>query len=276
VVEQHALKADIVDAAGRGELRVDYQPIVDLTSGKLVGVEALVRWQHPTRGLLAPIAFIDTAERSGAIIGIGSWVLETAARQLESWQRRYDLPELWLSVNVSVCQLDDDGFAHHVEEILSRTGLDPSCLVLEVTESVLADPARGAARTLDSLRELGLHVALDDFGTGYSSIGYLQQLPVDILKIDRSFVSGEHANKPGDLLLEAIISLAQRLGLDVIPEGIEEPDQLARLQALGCRTGQGFLLSRPVQATAIEELLAAPGPLLGTAADNLSKTAQHA
>jgi EAL domain-containing protein (putative c-di-GMP-specific phosphodiesterase class I) len=169
---------------------------------------------------------------------------------------------MWLSVNVSVRQIDDPGFAALVGDVLRRTGLDPANLVLEVTESVLADPAGGAAAALETLRGLNVRVALDDFGTGYSSIGYLRQLPVDILKIDRSFVSGEHANRPGDLLLEAIVALAQRLGLDVIPEGIEEPDQLARLQALGCRIGQGFLLSRPMPAAAIGQLLAAPAPLL--------------
>jgi EAL domain-containing protein (putative c-di-GMP-specific phosphodiesterase class I) len=260
VVERHALKAEVADAAGRGELVLDYQPIVDLATGTFVGVEALVRWQHPTRGLLPPSAFIDLAEQTGAIVGIGSWVLETAARQLRSWQRRYDLPELWLSVNVSVSQLDEPGFADHVGDVLRRTGVNPANLVLEVTESVLADPTGGAGASLETLRQLGMQVALDDFGTGYSSIRYLRQLPVDILKIDRSFVSGEHANRPGDVLLEAIVGLAQRLGLDVIPEGIEEPDQLARLQALGCRTGQGFLLSRPVAAAAIDQLLAHPRP----------------
>ena len=260
--EHHALKAELAGATARGELALDYQPIVDLATGTFAGVEALVRWQHPTRGLLPPFAFIDLAERTGAIVDIGSWVLETAAGQLRTWQRRYDLPELKLSVNVSVCQLDDPGFADHVGDVLGRTGLDPQSLILEVTESVLADPACGAAASLQTLRQLGVRVALDDFGTGYSSIGYLRQLPVDILKIDRSFISGEQANRPGDVLLEAVVGLAQRLGLDVIPEGIEEPDQLARLQVLGCRTGQGFLLARPVPAEAIDRLLESPSSLL--------------
>ncbi len=262
VVAHQSLKAEVADAARRGELVVDYQPMVDLATGTLVGVEALVRWQHPTRGLLPPSAFIDLAEETGAIVGIGSWVLETAARQLQSWQRRYALPELWLSVNVSVSELDDAGFADHVGDVLRRIGLDPSHLIVEVTESVLADPAGGAAASLETLRQLGVQVAIDDFGTGYSSIRYLRQLPVDILKIDRSFVSGDEASHRGDVLLEAIVEFAKRLGLDVIPEGIEEPDQLARLQALGCRTGQGFLLSRPVPAATIDGLLAARSPLL--------------
>jgi EAL domain-containing protein (putative c-di-GMP-specific phosphodiesterase class I) len=262
IVEHHALKTELAGAVQRGELVLDYQPIVNLAGGTFVGVEALVRWQHPTRGLLPPYAFIDLAEETGAIVGIGSWVLETAAGQVRSWQSRYGLPELKLSVNVSVCQLEDPGFADQVADVLRRTGLDPRSLTVEVTESVLADPARGASATLETLRQLGVQVALDDFGTGYSSIGYLRQLPVDILKIDRSFISGEHANRPGDVLLEALVGLAQRLGLDVIPEGIEEPDQLARLQALGCQTGQGFLLARPVPAGTIDALLATPASLL--------------
>jgi EAL domain-containing protein (putative c-di-GMP-specific phosphodiesterase class I) len=261
VVEHNDLKAQLAGAAGRGELVLDYQPIVNLETGTFVGVEALVRWQHPTRGLLPPLAFIELAEETGAIVEIGAWVLETAASQLQMWRRRYGLPALWLSVNVSVRQLDDPGFSALVADVLQRTGLDPASLVLEVTESVLADPAGGAAGALETLRQLRVRVALDDFGTGYSSIGYLRQLPVDILKIDRSFISGEHADRHGDVLLDAIVGLADRLGLDVIPEGIEEPGQLARLQALGCRTGQGFLLSRPMPAAAVDELLAAPAAL---------------
>jgi diguanylate cyclase (GGDEF)-like protein len=262
VAEHNELRTEVTGAAGRGELVLDYQPIIDLTSGTLQGVEALVRWMHPTRGLLPPSAFIELAEDTGAIVELGAWVLDTAADQLQSWRRSYGLPAMWLSVNVSVRQLDDPGFPAMVSGVLRRTGLEPANLVLEITESVLANPAGGAAAALETLRGLDVRVALDDFGTGFSSLGYLRQLPVDILKIDRSFVSGEHANRPGDLLLEAIVGLAQRLGLDVIPEGIEEPDQLARLQALGCSIGQGFLLSRPMPAAAIDQLLASPGALL--------------
>jgi diguanylate cyclase (GGDEF)-like protein len=262
VVEHQALKMELEGVAERGELVIDYQPLVDLTDGTMAGVEALVRWQHPTRGLLAPSAFIDLAEETSAIVAIGAWVLDTAAQQALRWQRRYDLPELTLSVNVSVCQLENPGFVETVADVLARSGMDPARLILEVTESVLADPAGAAAGCLQALRRLGVQVALDDFGTGYSSIGYLRQLPLDILKIDRSFVSGEQASPPGDVLLEAIIGLAQRLGLAVIPEGIEEPDQLSRLQGLGCETGQGFLLSRPVAAAAIDRLLATPRSFL--------------
>ena len=204
-VARHLLKVDLSRAVGRGELIVDYQPVVDIGTGTLVGLEALVRWQHPTRGLLPPAAFIELAEESGAIIDIGAWVLETASSQLTRWQHRYGLLDLWMSVNVSVCQLRAPGFVDEVQNVLRTTGLDPASLVLEVTESILIDPNGHAAAALAALRLTGVRVALDDFGTGYSSIGYLRQLPVDILKIDRSFVAGTDAGGPGNALLEAIV-----------------------------------------------------------------------
>jgi diguanylate cyclase (GGDEF)-like protein len=261
-VGRSLLSADVGDAADRGELVLDYQPVVDLDTGTLVGLEALLRWQHPTRGLLPPSEFIDLAERTGAIVGIGAWVLETAGRQLHSWFQRYGLPNLWMSVNVSVRQLELPGFADDATNIIRATEVDPVRLVLEVTESVLADPEGGVAATLATLRRSGVRVALDDFGAGHSSIRYLCQLPVDVLKIDRSFVSGVFSGEPSKALLEAIVCMARSLGIEVIPEGIEELDQLFRLRAMGCHMGQGFLLARPASAAAIEALLAAPTSLL--------------
>jgi diguanylate cyclase len=261
-VERQVLMVELGGAVERGELVVEYQPVVDLKTGGIEGLEALVRWQHATQGLLPPSAFIGLAEETGAIIGIGAWVMETAARQLRQWQLRYNLPKLSMSVNVSVRQLDMPEFADKVTDLLRVSGIDPTTFALEVTESVLADPDGGAAETLASLRASRVRVALDDFGTGYSSIGYLRQLPVDILKIDRSFVSGPSAGTGvDDVLLEAIVAMGQTLRLDVIPEGIEELDQLVRLRAAGCKVGQGFLFSRPVSAQAIEVLLASPIPL---------------
>ena len=260
-IARQNLRSELEGATARGELVLDYQPVVDLDTGFPVGVEALVRWQHPTRGLLPPSEFIDTAEQTGAIIEIGTFVLEAAARQVQFWQRRYGLPELWLAVNVSVCQLDRPRFAEEVKQILRQARFDPRGLVLEVTETVLADPKGEVAQTLASLRETGARVALDDFGMGYSSIGYLRRLSVDILKIDRSFVAGTSAGSQANALLEAIVAMAERLGLEVVPEGIEEVDQLVRLRAMGCHVGQGFLLSRPMPVEGIEALLAAPIPL---------------
>jgi EAL domain-containing protein (putative c-di-GMP-specific phosphodiesterase class I) len=259
-IARHQLRVDLGAAADRGELVLDYQPVVTLETGMLVGVEALVRWQHPTRGLLPPSEFISVAEETGAINGIGAWVLETATRQLQQWQSRYGLPELWMSVNVSMRQLEEAGFADCVKSVLDTTGVAAGCLVLEVTESILAEAGGDASEVLASLRLLGVQVALDDFGTGFSSFSALCRLPIDILKIDRSFISGPDAG-PGEALLVTVVAMAQRLGLDVIPEGIEELDQLLLVREMGCHFGQGFLLSRPVSATAIEALLVARLPL---------------
>jgi diguanylate cyclase (GGDEF)-like protein len=255
------LHSELEGVADRGELVVDYQPIVELGTGQVVGLEALVRWQHPTRGLLPPSEFIAAAEETGAIVAIGAFVLETATRQMQSWQRRYERPDLWLSVNVSVCQLDLGGFADGVTDTLGRVGFDPTMLVLEVTESVLADPDGAAPSSLAAVRQLGVRVALDDFGTGYSSIGYLSRLPVDILKIDRSFLASGQVAGSGSTLLEAVVGMARGLGLDVVPEGIEELDQLSRLHAMGCRYGQGFLMSRPLSTEAVDVMLATSIPL---------------
>jgi EAL domain-containing protein (putative c-di-GMP-specific phosphodiesterase class I) len=211
---------------------------------------------------LPPSAFIGIAEETGAVVSIGSWVLDTAASDVCAWQRRYHLPELMLNVNVSVCELEEPGFAGHVASILGHVGLDPRSLVVEVTESVLADPAGGAANTLAALRSMGARVALDDFGTGYSCLAYLRTFPVDIIKIDRSFISGDQGNDWAYALVEAIVDFGRRLGLDTVAEGIEEVDQLLRLQRIGCRSGQGFMMSRPIPASAIEELLSARSLLL--------------
>jgi diguanylate cyclase (GGDEF)-like protein len=277
VTARQLLKAEVATSAERGELVVEYQPVVDLDTGALVGLEALVRWQHPTRGLLPPSEFIGLAEESGSILQIGAWVLDTAVREVRSWQRRYARPDLWLSVNVSVSQLQTPGCADQILTNLNAAGFAPTNLVIEVTESVLADPAGGAAATLAALRLTGVRVALDDFGTGYSSIGYLRQLPVDSIKIDRSFVAGASPGALGNPLLEAIVGMAQRLDLEIIPEGIEQPVELAHLRLIGCHLGQGFLISRPVPSSLVETLLATPAPfphiaLAGAAVPGLSRS----
>ena len=258
-VAHQLLKDEVAVAAARDELVLEYQPVVELNTGELVGLEALVRWQHPTRGLLPPSSFIELAEESGAILSIGAWVLENAAHQLRGWQRRYGRQALWMSVNVSVCQLEAPNYATTIHSILQAADIDPSSIVVEVTESVLADPNGGATEVLTTLRAAGVRIALDDFGTGFSSVGYLRQLPVDFLKIDRSFVAGTSPDTRNPLL-EGIIGLAQHLELEIIPEGIEQPAELAQLRALGCHLGQGFLMSRPVAPEAIESLLAVAIP----------------
>jgi diguanylate cyclase (GGDEF)-like protein len=258
-VAHQLLKDEVAVAAARDELVLEYQPVVELDTGELVGLEALVRWQHPTRGLLPPSSFIELAEESGAILSIGAWVLDKAAHQLRGWQRRYGRPALWMSVNVSVCQLETPDYATTIRSILQAADIDAASIVVEVTESVLADPNRGATEALTTLRAAGVRIALDDFGTGYSSVGYLRQLPVDFLKIDRSFVAGASPDTRNPLL-EAIVGMAQHLELEIIPEGIEQPAELAQLRSLGCHLGQGFLMSRPVAPEAIENLLAAAIP----------------
>jgi diguanylate cyclase (GGDEF)-like protein/PAS domain S-box-containing protein len=245
------LEADLPGAVARGELRIHYQPIVDLPSGTIEGVEALVRWQHPDRGLLAPGRFIPMAERSGGIVEIGEWVLETACRDLRAWQR--DTPTLSLAVNLSGRQLESASLYGHVRQALTRNHIAPATLILEVTETVLlADPT--AVDKLERLKTLGVRLAIDDFGTGYSSISYLRRFPVDILKIDREFIDGADSLE-GVKLLRGIAQLGRLVGLELIAEGIERPEQIAPIVEAGCLAGQGFLFARPVEASAMTALL---------------------
>jgi diguanylate cyclase (GGDEF)-like protein/PAS domain S-box-containing protein len=249
--DEARLAADLPGAVARGELRVHYQPIVDLRSGSIRGLEALVRWQHPERGLLPPGLFIPIAERSGSIVEIGGWVLDTACRALKTWQR--DLPALSMAVNLSGRQLESPQLMAHVRETLAEHGIDPASLTLEVTETILVrDPT--AAAKLEALKALGVRLAIDDFGTGYSSISYLRRFPVDILKVDREFVDG--ADSPEGLqLLRGIAQLGRMVGLELIAEGIERAEQIGPIIAAGCDEGQGFLFARPVDAARVSELL---------------------
>jgi len=235
------MRSDLRGAVRRGELRLHYQPIIELRSGRIRSFEALIRWQHPERGLLSPAAFIPTAEATGAIIGIGDWVLETACKQLRAWQELE--PELAVSVNLSGSQLHDGHVIEHVASILDRTGLDPRTLILEMTETILvADP--GAERVLRELQNLGVRLAIDDFGTGYASISYLRRFAVDILKIDREFTDAVDTAE-GTALLGGITQLGRSLGLELVAEGIERPRQAELVRNAGCDLGQGFLFARP-------------------------------
>ena len=220
------------------ELVLHYQPIVDLDLGRVAGFEALVRWQHPERGLLGPGEFIPLAEETGLIVPLGRWVLREACRQATQWA---GAP--YLSVNVAGAQLEQPGFLAEVESALSDGGLCPERLMLEVTESSLVDDLE--AERLQALRRLGVRLAIDDFGTGYSSLSYLRKFPMDVLKIDRSFTRDACEDSA---LLNAIVAMGESLGLVLVPEGIEEPEQADALRALGCRLGQGFLFGRPVPA----------------------------
>ncbi|MBK8697063.1 MAG: EAL domain-containing protein [Deltaproteobacteria bacterium] len=244
------------EAVARDELRLHYQPIVDLVTGKIVGVEALVRWQHPERGLLSPDAFIPIAEETGLIVPIGTWVLQEACRQSQRWHDRFPAyASLRMSINLSAGQIIHPGLVGLVAEALAVSSLDSSTVVLEVTESVLmADPEK-AGRVLKLLKALGLRLSVDDFGTGYSSLTYLKRFPIDILKVDRSFVAGLGEDSEDSAIVAATVGLAGSLGLQAIAEGVETENQMGRLVDLACPRAQGYFFSRPMPADAIAELL---------------------
>jgi diguanylate cyclase (GGDEF)-like protein len=246
----------------QGELRVVYQPIVELGDGSVAAVEALARWQHPERGLLDPVEFIPVAEDSGLIGPLGDWVLTTACRDVAGWQQRFPRAEpLLMCVNTSPRQLASPAFPARVADTMDRHGLAPGSLALEITESVLLEEAHAPVTVLASLREYGLRLMLDDFGTGYSSLAYLRRFPLDVLKIDRSFVAGLDRDEHDAAIVAAIVQMARTLGLTVVAEGVERPEQLERLRELGCDRAQGRLLAEPMPADAIERLMAsAPAP----------------
>ena len=248
---------DLAEALPRGELFLQYQPIYALESERMVGVEALIRWNHPSRGVVPPLEFIPIAEESGLIVPIGRWVLEQAAKQVAAWRLKGHDLGAW--VNVSARQLDQPELIEDVQRALDRSGLEPGALVIEVTETALTRDSHATATGLVALKRLGIRIAIDDFGTGYSSLGHLRQFPADILKIDRSFMGGVNDTKESAALIHTIIQLGEALGIDTLAEGIEEQVQLETLRSEQCRYGQGFLLSRPIEPAGVERLLdAAP------------------
>ncbi len=242
-------------ALGRSEFFLEYQPIVSLSDQRLRGFEALVRWNHPHLGEVEPLRFIPIAEETGFIVPLGRWVLAEACEQLAAWNQESG-EELTLSVNLSRRQLISAHITDEVRAALSASGVDPRHLMLEVTESVLMEDPGSAALALAELRSLGIRIAVDDFGTGYSSLSHLQRFPVDVLKIDKSFIDPLVRQDPGSTaLVKAVIGLAESLGLDVIAEGIEHESQLNRLIELGCVHGQGFLMARPLAGKAAESFI---------------------
>jgi diguanylate cyclase (GGDEF)-like protein/PAS domain S-box-containing protein len=241
-------------ALERSELKLFYQPVVEIKGSRAVGVEALLRWDHPDQGLVTPNRFIPVAEESGLIIPIGAWVLGEACRQLRRWQvKRYGGLQGAVEVNLSARQVDDPQIVATVAQILSETGLNPSYLTLEITESALMNDAAAALSVLRALKELGVTLAIDDFGTGYSSLSYLQRFPLDILKIDKTFVDELGTAPEGSEIISAVINLAHALGLQVIAEGVETELQLEELERLDCDFAQGYLFSRPVPAHELVE-----------------------
>ena len=252
------LEADLRHAIENDELRVYYQPIVHLAPGGFGEVEALVRWRHPTRGLMAPIEFISVAEETGLIVPLGQWVLEQACRQVAAWHVAFPSnPPLTLSVNLSPRQFQLPGLVDDIARTLRETGFPATCLKLEITEGVVMRDTDATIEKLWQIRKLGIKIAIDDFGTGYSSLSYLKRLPLDVLKIDRSFVSNLGQDQEDRAIVRAIISLAKSLDLAVTGEGIETPEQAAILGNMGCDLGQGYYYGRPVDGAATSRLLAA-------------------
>jgi EAL domain-containing protein (putative c-di-GMP-specific phosphodiesterase class I) len=250
------LESDLRGAVPGHQLVLEYQPVVNAATGRPVAVEALVRWDHPTRGRLAPDIFIPLAEETGLIVEIGDWVLEEALTQLSAWQAAAPSePPLSVSVNVSVRQLAVPGLVERMAHLLRELPLAPRSVGVELTESVLLDDGYPAS-TLQALRDLGVHVLLDDFGTGYSSLAYLERFPIDALKIDRSFVASlEEGNERG-AVLQAIFAMAAALGLEAIAEGVETTGQLRQLRHLGCRWVQGYVIARPLPADRVLAFIA--------------------
>jgi diguanylate cyclase (GGDEF)-like protein/PAS domain S-box-containing protein len=255
-MERLDLEADLRRAVERGEFVLHYQPIIDMRTGQVAGAEALVRWYHPERGLLAPGAFIPLAEETGLILPLGRWVLEEACRRGRQWQARYPRrPPLTITVNLSGRQLQQPDVVETVALALGGAGLEPTGLILEVTESVMMQNTEVTLSKLQQLRGMGVRIAIDDFGTGYSSLSYLQRFPVDILKIDKSFIDGVGGAMGEGALARAIIALGDTLRLRTIAEGVRSMEQVGQLKQFGCELGQGYYFAKPMEADDIEVLL---------------------
>src|SRR5438874_859036 len=250
-----SLREDLAQALERGELTIHYQPILDLASSEVVAVEALARWERPS-GMVGPTEFIPIAEETGLIVPIGRWVLETACREIRSLDAAQPGRELRGSVNVSAVQLEREDFANEVSTVLHETGLAPGRLILELTESLLLERSEPTLASMRRIRQLGVRLAIDDFGTGYSSLSYLPELPVDMLKIDRSFVVGLDSGRESLAVVRSIIRLAATLGLVTLAEGIERPEQAARLRTIGAELGQGYYFARPLTTPQLATYLA--------------------
>jgi diguanylate cyclase (GGDEF)-like protein/PAS domain S-box-containing protein len=251
------LEAELRNAIRSGELVMFYQPEVDLRTNRIIGFEALVRWNHARRGLLPPAEFIPLAEETGLIVPLGAWGLAEACRQLVEWQKNgsTELKAARISVNLSAKQLEQPDIVDRVRHVLAETGLSPASLRLEVTESTLITDALTAQKTMCALGKLGVGLHMDDFGTGYSSLDYLQRFPFDTLKIDRSFVRGITYDHDSRLIVSSILNLARSFGMDVVAEGIEDAEQLEELKTMGCPCGQGYYFAKPMDPAAIDVLI---------------------
>jgi EAL domain-containing protein (putative c-di-GMP-specific phosphodiesterase class I) len=260
VLEEAQQRADLEHALEHEEFLVLYQPVVEMHTQRLTGVEALVRWQHPRDGLLGPYHFIANAEANGLIVPLGRWVLRQATQQLARW--RAESPEaaadLQVNVNLSARQFQYAGLVDDVRSAIADAGIDAGSLTLEITESMLMADIESAKETLHALRQLGVRLAIDDFGTGYSSLSYLKQLPVDIIKIDKTFVDQVDTDADDVALVDAVVGLGQALKMQTVAEGIETDGQWAMLRSIGIDHGQGYLFGRPSSADDINLMITAP------------------
>ena len=256
VQTRFVLESELRRAIDQGEFVLNYQPIVDLRTGELVGAEALIRWDHPTDGRIAPSVFIPLAEETGLIDEIGAWVLRTACTEASRWAGLSPGRVPRVSINLSARQLADPQLLWTVQAAMAHASAVPSWVTLELTESMLMQNSAAYLERLHAFRALGVQIAIDDFGTGYSSLAYLEHFPVTHIKIDRSFVTPLDDPERGSGVVEAIVEIGRALGLTTVAEGIETPTQLRRLQALGCGLGQGYLFARPLERDAMADLVA--------------------
>ncbi len=269
VMTRLELETDLRKALEYQQFVVHYQPILNMTTHRIIGFEALVRWQHPTKGLIPPAEFIPTAEETGLIIPLGYWILDEACRQIHAWNVQYASdPPLTINVNLSTRQCEQPDLVQKISDILRKNKLDAGLLKLELTESLIIKDSESISVMLSKLRELGIQVQIDDFGTGYSSLSYLHTLPIDTLKIDRSFISRLGSKNNGAEIVQTILSLAHNLGMKVIAEGVETKEQLSELSAMDCEYMQGFFFSHPVDSLEAGALL---GKFIGEAEDGSSK-----
>jgi len=270
MLERLEQTADLQRAVTNQEFVLHYQPIVSIDGADGVGLEALVRWNHPDQGLLLPQEFIDLAEETGLIVPLSRWILHEACFQARRWQHLYKVDRLRMSVNISGRHFQDDNFIKDISTALATTGFDPTCLVLEITENVLIKDAESVIDRMLELKALGVRFAIDDFGTGYSSLSYIKRFPIDILKIDKSFVDGVVEDRA---LAEVIVQLGRTLNLQTVAEGIEQARQIESLRSFGCQFGQGFYLSRPLPTDKVDDYLSGIGPATPTSVeDALSRT----
>jgi EAL domain-containing protein (putative c-di-GMP-specific phosphodiesterase class I) len=250
------LELELRRAIDQGEFVLNYQPIVDLRTGELVGAEALIRWDHPTHGRIAPTVFIPLAEQTGRIVEIGTWVLRTACIEVARWAQLSPGRVPRVSINLSAHQLADPQLAWTVQAAMAHASAAPSWITLELTESMLMQNSSASLERLHAIRALGIQIAIDDFGTGYSSLAYLERFPVTHIKIDRSFVTPLDDPRRGAGVVHAIVEIGRALGLTTVAEGIETPTQLRRLLELGCGLGQGYLFAQPLERDAMADLIA--------------------